>query len=90
VAAIARVDGGHRFSITASFGVTDTSMSGYDLAKLLSHADLVLYRAKREGRNRVRVFARDTAMQMQPQTMSDGEQTQEQGSAFASGEPLGT
>jgi len=90
IAAIDTRDSGHRFSITASFGVTDTSMSGYDLAKLLSHADLVLYRAKREGRNRVRVFARDTAMQMQPQTMSDGEQTQEQGSALASGEPLGT
>jgi len=47
---------GHKFVVTASFGVTATSLSGYDLAKLLSHADLMLYRAKREGRNRVCAF----------------------------------
>ncbi len=48
--------GRSKFLVTASFGVTASSLSGYDLTKLLSHADQVLYRAKREGRNRVVVF----------------------------------
>lgn len=46
----------YKFVVTASFGVSASSLSGYDLAKLLSHADLMLYRAKREGRNRVCMF----------------------------------
>jgi diguanylate cyclase (GGDEF)-like protein len=39
--------------ISASFGVAVTSRSGYELRGLLIHADEALYRAKREGRNRV-------------------------------------
>ena len=46
-------DTGHVFAITASFGVTSSQESGYSLAKLLSHADKQLYRAKHNGRNRV-------------------------------------
>jgi diguanylate cyclase (GGDEF)-like protein len=42
-------------AISASFGVSITSQSGYDLRQLLIHADDALYRAKREGRNRVSV-----------------------------------
>ncbi len=41
--------------ISASFGVATIRRSGYDLRKLLIDADDGLYRAKREGRNRVRV-----------------------------------
>jgi diguanylate cyclase (GGDEF)-like protein len=41
--------------ISASFGVTTTARSGYELRQLLIHADEALYRAKREGRNRVSV-----------------------------------
>jgi diguanylate cyclase (GGDEF)-like protein len=44
---------GHVFAITGSFGVTSSMQSGYSLAKLLSHADKQLYRAKHLGRNRV-------------------------------------
>ncbi|MBD9477636.1 GGDEF domain-containing protein [Pseudoxanthomonas sp. PXM02] len=44
---------GHVFAITGSFGVTSSQESGYSLAKLLSHADKQLYRAKHNGRNRV-------------------------------------
>jgi len=44
---------GHVFAITGSFGVTSSAQSGYSLAKLLSHADRQLYRAKHLGRNRV-------------------------------------
>ena len=39
--------------ISASFGVAVTARSGYELRALLIHADEALYRAKREGRNRV-------------------------------------
>ena len=41
--------------ISASFGVACSIRSGYELHLLLAHADEALYRAKREGRNRVRV-----------------------------------
>jgi diguanylate cyclase (GGDEF)-like protein len=39
--------------ITASFGVASTDRSGYELRQLMIDADNALYRAKREGRNRV-------------------------------------
>ena len=42
-------------AVSASFGVATIERSGYDLRKLLIDADDGLYRAKREGRNRVRV-----------------------------------
>jgi diguanylate cyclase (GGDEF)-like protein len=41
--------------ISASFGVSSSVHSGYELRDLLMHADEALYRAKREGRNRVSV-----------------------------------
>lgn len=43
-------------TISASFGVTATTVSGYELRHLLAHADAALYQAKRSGRNRVVVF----------------------------------
>ncbi|WP_430391574.1 diguanylate cyclase [Dyella sp. 20L07] len=39
--------------ITASFGVACTDRSGYELRQLMIDADNALYRAKRDGRNRV-------------------------------------
>ena len=42
-------------AVSASFGVATVERSGYDLRKLLIDADDGLYRAKREGRNRVSV-----------------------------------
>ena len=68
-------DSGFRFTITASFGVSATSLSGYDLAKLLSHADLMLYRAKREGRNRVRTYAPEMPVTLRPQAKVPDEGT---------------
>ena len=56
IASIDTRESSHAFAITASFGVSVTSLSGYDLARLLAHADKSLYRAKREGRNRVYAF----------------------------------
>lgn len=52
---------GHAFVVTASFGVSATPLSGYDLTKLLSHADQMLYSAKRAGRNRVHAFSADAS-----------------------------
>ena len=48
-------DAGYAFDITASFGVTSAAQAGYVLERMLSGADLMLYRSKREGRNRVSV-----------------------------------
>lgn len=55
-ARLARIDTsptGHAFRITASFGVADTAGGGFDFLPLLARADAVMYRAKREGRDRV-------------------------------------
>jgi diguanylate cyclase (GGDEF)-like protein len=51
---------GHDFLVTASFGVTTASLSGYELTRMLSNADQMLYRSKHDGRNRVSVFALET------------------------------
>jgi len=42
--------------VSASFGVSTTAQSGYNLRQLLIYADKALYSAKREGRNRVVIF----------------------------------
>lgn len=54
LAAIDSAASGHVFTVTASFGVTSTELAGRDLTAMMSQADRMLYRAKREGRNRVR------------------------------------
>jgi diguanylate cyclase (GGDEF)-like protein len=57
--------------ISASFGVATITRSGYELRQLLVDADDALYRAKREGRNRVSVS--DTT---QPRERSRDAETQ--------------
>lgn len=47
---------GHKFKLTASFGVSDTLSSGYCLEQLAANADKAMYRAKDSGRNQVCVF----------------------------------
>ncbi|NYE29584.1 diguanylate cyclase (GGDEF)-like protein [Rhodanobacter sp. K2T2] len=57
--AIASVSNGEDapgIEVSASFGVSSTVESGYNLRQLLIHADKALYDAKRGGRNRVVVF----------------------------------
>jgi len=47
---------GHDFKITASFGITDSITSSFELEKLLADADEAAYQAKHSGRNKVVVF----------------------------------
>ncbi|MBS0193323.1 MAG: diguanylate cyclase [Proteobacteria bacterium] len=61
VEAIHGSQGGLGFPVTASFGVTAARWSGYELVQMLAHADSALYRAKREGRNRVAMQAESAA-----------------------------
>lgn len=49
-------DGSVGFPVSASFGVTSSRWSGYNLRQLIIHADKALYSAKKGGRNRVELF----------------------------------
>lgn len=49
------------FHVTASFGVTDSGLSGFDLMALLSHADHALYSAKGQSRNCVILYHQSQA-----------------------------
>jgi len=57
--AIAQMDctgSGAEIKLTASFGVSNSNLSGYSYSMLLTHADLALFEAKNNGRNRVVEF----------------------------------
>lgn len=47
---------GAPLTVSASFGISSSATSGYDLARLMAHADAALYRAKRAGRNCVMAY----------------------------------
>jgi diguanylate cyclase (GGDEF)-like protein len=52
-----------KFKVSASFGISSTSTSGYELQTLMTHADAALYQAKRSGRNCVVAYdAKDPAI----------------------------
>jgi diguanylate cyclase (GGDEF)-like protein len=44
---------GHQFTLTASFGVSDASVCGYEFTQLFAGADRALYQSKDLGRNQV-------------------------------------
>ncbi|KIO37984.1 diguanylate cyclase [Shewanella sp. cp20] len=56
IAAIDCTETGHEFEVTASFGITDTNMSGYKLERLINDADSAMYQSKETGRDRICIF----------------------------------
>ncbi len=56
IADLSNSETGVGFPVSASFGVTSSRWSGYDLKQLIIHADKALYVAKNHGRNRVDLF----------------------------------
>ena len=44
---------------TVSLGIASTEVFGYDLDTLMRKADMAVYAAKRQGRNRVAIAAAD-------------------------------
>ena len=48
---------GYSFSVTASFGVTSTEISGYDYEHLMADADAAMYQAKHCGRDQVALYS---------------------------------
>lgn len=57
LAAIDIASFGHDQPVTASFGCTTASCSGYDFEAMFSEADAAMYRAKHGGRDRIEVRA---------------------------------
>lgn len=53
ISGITAYQGPIRATVSASFGIATTVISGHELGQLLAHADTALYEAKRLGRNRV-------------------------------------
>lgn len=53
IAAIDTTSTGHAFSVTASFGVSDSRQCGYSFDKLYASADEALYQSKETGRNKI-------------------------------------
>ncbi|MEZ9593050.1 diguanylate cyclase [Shewanella sp. 10N.261.52.F9] len=57
IAAIDSAGSGFEFAISASFGVTDFSLSGTNLDKMIADSDHAMYVSKKTGRNRVTIFS---------------------------------
>ena len=57
ISQIDTLETGYTFSITASYGVTSTSISGYDYEHLMADADAAMYEAKKSGRDQVALYS---------------------------------
>jgi predicted signal transduction protein with EAL and GGDEF domain len=53
---------GRPVHVTVSVGVSSTDVFGYDIDLVMHSADLAVYDAKRQGRNRVVVAAADVVV----------------------------
>jgi len=64
---------GHKFLLGTSVGIAMAPQDGEDGATLMKHADMALYRAKREGRHSFRFFKKgmDTAIQQRHKLEAD-------------------
>lgn len=56
ISSIDTTESGHSFLINASFGVSNSGSSGYQLKQLLADADHAMYQAKKLGKDRVEAF----------------------------------
>jgi diguanylate cyclase len=56
IGSIDSTDSGHNFMLSASFGVSNSVSSGYQLKQLLADADHAMYQAKKSGKDRVEAF----------------------------------
>lgn len=56
IATIDTTESGYTFPISASFGVSSSDISGYQLKQLLADADLAMYRAKQSGRDQIATY----------------------------------
>lgn len=66
IASVSNTDEATGVEVSASFGVSSSAHSGYNLRQLLIHADKALYGAKHNGRNRVVVFSDLDALSSKP------------------------
>ncbi|MDF2179407.1 diguanylate cyclase [Aliiglaciecola sp. CAU 1673] len=64
IAAIDTRPSGEKFQITASFGVSDSTVCGYVFDSLYGCADKALYHSKEQGRNRVYRYEEDLNLKM--------------------------
>lgn len=69
IASVSDSEGALGVTVSASFGISSSTYSSYNLRQLLIHADKALYDAKRGGRNRVEVFAEVGAAEDEPSVM---------------------
>jgi diguanylate cyclase (GGDEF)-like protein len=56
IATIDTTESGYTFPLSASFGVSSSDISGYQLKQLLADADLAMYRAKQSGRDQIATY----------------------------------
>ncbi|SEH88733.1 diguanylate cyclase (GGDEF) domain-containing protein [Rheinheimera pacifica] len=63
IATIDTTESGYQFPLSASFGVSSSDISGYQLKQLLADADLAMYSAKQSGRDQIATYTHlmDTA-----------------------------
>ncbi len=53
IEAVDTSDSGHKFPLSASFGITTTRFSGYEFSQVIGDADKTMYQAKAAGKNQV-------------------------------------
>jgi diguanylate cyclase (GGDEF)-like protein len=87
--AAATVDvAGTPVKMTISIGVASTETAGYCLEALMQQADMAVYAAKRQGRNRVVAAGEQKEADSGKQTMSSGREPERTASATQASAPI--